>query len=87
MTDFIPASERLTLVALAKREGVHTTTVWRWALTGIKGHTMPSWNFAGRRVTSEQAFRDWLAILNDKSLLQNEGRLLRFDHQEEEPGV
>jgi hypothetical protein len=68
MDDLPPAAERVYLTDLAKREGVHNSTTCRWGMRGIRGHKLPTWMFAGRRCTSEQAFRDWLASLNSEPI-------------------
>jgi hypothetical protein len=48
--------QRISLSALAKREGVNVSTCWRWCLRGVKGHHLESLIVGGRRYTTVEAF-------------------------------
>jgi hypothetical protein len=74
MTDLNLLNEpgRISLANLARREKVHLSTCWRWALTGIRGHILPTANFGGRRVTSLRAYQQWLAAINGQPALRSE---------------
>ena len=50
------AESRLSLAELARREGVAVSTVWRWALRGIRGTKLQTFNVGGRRWTTEESF-------------------------------
>jgi transposase len=48
--------KKLSLTELAKREGVHVSTVWRWVLRGVRGARLESFCAGGRRFTTEPAW-------------------------------
>lgn len=52
----ILAEHRLSLSALARREGVSVSTVWRWTLRGVRGVKLESFAVGGRRYTTAEAF-------------------------------
>lgn len=45
--------------------GPHLATVWRWAGQGVRGVTLETGRIGGRRVTSVEAVRRFLARLAD----------------------
>jgi hypothetical protein len=53
--------QRLTLSALAKREGVNVSTVWRWTLRGVRGVTLDTLSVGARRLTTDEAFARFVA--------------------------
>ena len=42
--------KRLSINELARREGVHPATPWRWILTGIRGHKLRAVRVVGAGV-------------------------------------
>jgi hypothetical protein len=52
---------RLTFSELASREGVNTSTVWRWSLRGCRGVVLESLSIGSRRFTSAEAFTRFVA--------------------------
>ena len=54
-------SGRLSVNALARREGVHSATVWRWLLHGVRGHKLHTVRVGGRRFVKEA---DWQVFSN-----------------------
>jgi hypothetical protein len=55
MSNLIDES-RLTLTALARREGVAVSTVWRWAMRGVRGVKLETFNIGVKRFTTKGAF-------------------------------
>ncbi len=47
---------RLSLAALAAREGVNASTVWRWSLRGCRGVKLESFSIGAKRFTTAEAF-------------------------------
>ena len=56
-------------------KGISRCTVWRWMLTGHKGHKLDSLLAGGTRVTSKEAVARFLAAINGRG----EGRRERQD--------
>ncbi|MFM9964928.1 MAG: DUF1580 domain-containing protein [Planctomycetaceae bacterium] len=52
-------TDRLTVNQLARREGIHAATAWRWMQHGIRGIRLRSIRVGGRRYILES---DWLAF-------------------------
>lgn len=48
--------ERVSLTDLAKEEDRNVSTVWRWAQRGVRGVVLETFNVAGRRFTTREAF-------------------------------
>jgi len=48
--------DRLSPSQLARKEGVHTSTVWRWMLHGVRGCVLESINIGSKRFTTLEAF-------------------------------
>jgi len=42
-------AERFSVSKVAQRVGVHTATVWRWILSGVRGRRLSSFVIGGRR--------------------------------------
>lgn len=55
--DLLGESPRLSLTELARREGVAVSTCWRWALKGVRGVRLETFNLGGKRMTTDPAFR------------------------------
>lgn len=51
--------DRLSVNQLARREGVHVATIWRWMLSGVRGIKLRATRLGGRRFILES---DWLAF-------------------------
>jgi hypothetical protein len=47
---------RLSFAELAKREGVNVSTIWRWALRGVRGVRLEHFSRGGRRFCTLEAF-------------------------------
>lgn len=52
--------ERLTVNQVAKRLKVHTGTVWRWVLRGVRGRVLTSHFVGGRRYISSSELEAFL---------------------------
>jgi len=92
MTSLI-SEPRIALNALAKREGVHLSTCWRWCLRGVKGHKLESFNVGGKKFTTIPAFERWLALINGgpvangQTLRQREREIERAERRAAKLGV
>ena len=56
-------TDRRSVKQLARREGVHCATVWRWIETGVRGLRLKSLRVGARRFVTDadwQAFSDAL---------------------------
>ena len=69
--DILNGPDRISLADLARREKVHLSTCWRWALTGVRGHVLPTANLGGRRVTNLIAYQNWLAAINGQPAIRS----------------
>ncbi len=58
-TATLSESVRHTINQLARREGIHAATCWRWMLHGVRGVKLRSIRVGGRRFILES---DWLAF-------------------------
>lgn len=65
----VPESLRLSIAQLARREGVHAATPWRWILNGVKGQKLRAVRIGGRRYVLECDWQRFIAALNSN---QNE---------------
>jgi hypothetical protein len=63
-TDLL-SEDRLSLNQLAHQVGVSLPTAWRWTRRGIRGTRLESVAVGGRRYTSTQAFRRFVAATNE----------------------
>lgn len=59
---------RVSLTKLAREQHVHVSTVWRWALRGVRGHRLESFSLGGRRYTTREAFERFIARTNGERL-------------------
>ncbi len=57
---------RLTFKAAAKLAGVDQTSVWRWAMTGLRGVKLPTIHIGRGHFVTEPALLDFLNKINDK---------------------
>ena len=57
---------RISFSALASRESVNVSTVWRWCLRGVRGIRLESISVGGRKYTSVAAFLRWSARVNNQ---------------------
>ena len=60
----VPDSDRLSVNDLARREGVHTATVWRWLLHGVRGHKLRAMRVGGRRFITGADWWTFTTALN-----------------------
>lgn len=58
-------AKRLSFTALAKREGVAVSTVWRWHLRGIGGHRLAATCIGGRRYILDEVFHAWCRAITE----------------------
>ena len=49
MTASLLDAPRLSITEAARRLGVHTSSVWRWVLTGARGRKLPTIMVGARR--------------------------------------
>jgi hypothetical protein len=68
MTADLFAEPRISFSALARREGVHLSTVWRWALRGCRGYRLESFNVGAKKFTTLPAYERWLCAINGEPL-------------------
>ncbi len=68
----ILTEQRISFCALARREDVHISTVWRWALRGCKGHKLESFSIGGKKFTTLPAYERWVAAINGAPVINNE---------------
>ena len=59
-----PDSGRLSVNELARREGVHSATCWRWMLAGVRGIKLRAVRVGGRRFITEADWRAFATALN-----------------------
>ena len=58
-SEILTGPDRSSVSQLARRQGVHVATVWRWILTGCRGQKLHSIRIGGRRFITDA---DWLAF-------------------------
>ena len=54
--DHLLRERRISFSALAQREGVNSSTVWRWSLRGCRGVKLESFSIGAKRFTTAEAF-------------------------------
>src|SRR5438094_291072 len=59
---FAQATQRLP--HLQRERPVHVSTLWRWAMQGLRGIKLDSLKIGGTRVTSAEALQRFIAALN-----------------------
>lgn len=60
-------SERMSLSKAARRVGVHTGTLWRWALSGVGGRKLVTVKIGGRRFVLVRDLEEFLEAANSNS--------------------
>lgn len=83
----IIAEKRLTLTKLAQREGVNTSTVWRWAQKGVRSIRLETFCVGGRRFTSEEAFARFVELTTAAAESERSVSSVRRQDEEETQGV
>ena len=61
--------------------GVSLSTIWRWMLTGRKGHKLESLIVGGQRYTSKEAVHRFTAACNGKSVSRCRRSVSRRTHE------
>lgn len=72
--DRILSETTLTLTELAHQQRVKVSTPSRWASIGIKGVKLETIRVGGRRLTSAEAFRRFVAACNDAPVVDPDTR-------------
>ncbi len=62
---------RYSISEAARLLHVHTATVWRWVLHGVRGRKLRSVLIGGRRYVLSQDLEEFLAVGNDPLLGEN----------------
>ena len=60
------------MIELEGREGVHISTVWRWALRGIRGHKLETLAIGNRRYVTKASWERWVARTNGEPVTASE---------------
>ena len=68
MTFDLLSETRISLIQLAREQNISLSTAWRWCLHGCKGHVLESFSIGGKKFTSEQAFRRFVAATSSQSI-------------------
>lgn len=55
---------RMSVTQLARREGVHSATAWRWMQSGVRGVKLCSVRVGGRRYILENDWQAFCQALN-----------------------
>jgi hypothetical protein len=63
---------RISLTALAREQRVAVSTVWRWALRGVRGHRLECIHLGGRRYTTREAFARFIARTNGERVVSGQ---------------
>lgn len=63
-TTLIDPVIRWSVNQLARREGLHVSTCWRWMLHGVRGVKLRSVRIGGRRFILESDWQSFSAALN-----------------------
>jgi hypothetical protein len=48
---------RISLTEVAKKAGVNVSTVWRWALKGVRGVFLETYSIGSRRYSTSESYR------------------------------
>jgi hypothetical protein len=84
---------RISFPKLAQREGVHLSTVWRWAIKGVRGHKLESFSVGSKKFTTEPAYARFLSAINGQPIIggetptQRAKRVQRAERRAESMGV
>jgi hypothetical protein len=92
MTARLLTEPRISLTALARRENVHLSTVWRWCLRGVRGIRLECISIGLRKYTTLPAYERWIARINGEpvgssSPRQREAAISRAEQRANELGV
>lgn len=68
----VPEADPFTLQALADANGVHNSTVWRWATSGVSGVKLETFRKGGRRFVCRRALEEFDRALNGSQSNQND---------------
>jgi hypothetical protein len=71
MTELL-SEKRISFSELARRESVHVSTIWRWALHGCKGHKLESFSIGGKKFTTLPAYERWFARINGEPVVRRQ---------------
>jgi hypothetical protein len=63
-------AERRSLAEVAQGAGTHVSTVWRWALRGVRGIKLETVVVGGRRYVTSEAWATFLERLNKRGAAQ-----------------
>ena len=63
---------RYTITDVAKLLHVHTSTVWRWKLQGVRGVKLKTIVIGGTRYVLESDLNNFLVALNDGNIEQDD---------------
>lgn len=82
------AEKRLTISQLAKREGVNSSTVWRWINRGVRGVKLVTFTVGGRDFTTDSLFekfvRETSAAKHGAQSVFQASSVAASDHEAEE---
>ena len=67
---YLQAEARLSLTALAKRERMNASTVWRWAQKGVRGVRLETYVLGGRRYTTDDAYLRFIQATTEAACCQ-----------------
>ena len=67
MSENLPLLPLVEAVETVTGQRIHLSTVLRWAQQGRRGHRLQSWVLGARRMTTEQAVRDFIAATTQAS--------------------
>lgn len=71
--------KRFSISEAARRLGVHTATVWRWTLRGVRGHRLRTVHVGGRRHVLAHDLEQFLIALNTDGPFDQGDRCRRAD--------
>jgi hypothetical protein len=66
------AEHRLSLTELSKQQRIAVSTIWRWAIRGIRGHRLECFSLGGRRYTTHEAFARFVARTNGEKVVNGQ---------------
>ena len=72
---------RISLNQLAREQNVALSTVWCWCLRGIKGHRLESFSVGGKKFTTVEAFRRFVAATNATPIQSRSNRQRTADQR------
>ena len=81
-TDRLTEQPRMAIRELARREGVHISTVWRWVLRGVRGHRLEVLRIGYRAYVTEPSWRRFAARINGEQMIDSQDIRLRDKEME-----